>query len=73
MSDCNPAGPKEGKKLSIFSGSAWSTRSVMGGWFTLGRATATIDPELRSKNGIKYFNANLNAKTVGLLSFIKKY
>ncbi len=41
------------------------------GWFSLGRATATIDSDLKQKNGVKYFNATLNAKTVGLLSFIK--
>lgn len=41
------------------------------GWFSLGRATATIDSDFKQKNGVKYFSANLNAKTVGLLSFIK--
>jgi hypothetical protein len=42
-----------------------------GGWFTLGKATATIDPNFSTKNNVKYFKTRLNAKTVWFLSFIK--
>ncbi|WP_258104665.1 DUF3108 domain-containing protein [Marinoscillum sp. MHG1-6] len=42
-----------------------------GGWFPLGTARATIDSTLSKKNGIKYFNANLRAKTAWYLSFVK--
>lgn len=42
-----------------------------GGWFTLGKATATIDKKFSEKHGVKYFKTKLNAKTVWFLSFIK--
>lgn len=42
-----------------------------GGWFPLGTATATIDSTFSFKDGIKYFNANLRAKTAWYLSFVK--
>ena len=42
-----------------------------GGWFPLGSATARIDSTLSEKEGVKYFEANLRAKTAWYLSFVK--